>query len=161
MVRPACSYDSFFSPVTERCRTVSDDYSESNAIEILRCRHSCTASLIARSSKPTVCRRCDAVKKITTPKVSPRALPTRSYQLPPTRSRSCTGTRETDILPPVETCAEYLCRIFLVDRSNDIVRLSLHHPRILRHSWTQVPAGQKRLQRFSVFGRSSPPARNS
>ena len=43
----------------------------------------------------------------------------------------------------------------------DIVRLSLDHPRIPRHSWTQAPAGQKRLQKFSVSRRSSSPARNS
>ena len=75
--------------------------------------------------------------------------------MPPTWSQSGTGTRETEIVPPVETCADHLCRIFLVDRSNDIVRLSLDHPWIPRHSWTQVTAEQKRLQIFSVFRRSS------
>ena len=63
----------------------------------------------------------------------------------------------TDILPPVESCADHLCLIFLVYRSNVIVRLSLVHPRIPRHSWSQVPAGQRGCKYLAFSGGVRPP----
>ena len=53
----------------------------------------------------------------------------------------------------METSADHLCRIFLADRSTDIVRLSLDHPRIPRHSWTQAVAGQNKLQISTFSGK--------
>ena len=59
---------------------------------------------------------------------------------------------EADIVPPVETCADHLRRILLADRSPDLVCLSLDHPRIPRHSWTQAPAARKQVANLNVSG---------